>query len=300
MLKKFGITFVLVFSIVVMSVGIQAPAPRIAEAAPLAVVYSFSNTTSLAVPGAGTSGPASLYPSPIVVSGIPVAQAVLDVQVTLHNVSHTWTEDIDVLLVGPGGQSLAVMSDVCSNQTTSGLTFTFSDSAAAPLPSTATCISGTYRPSNYFGDDTYPAPAPAPPPTGTTFAQFNGVDPNGTWNLYVVDDAGLDTGSIAGGWTLDITTEDPAPGPEPEPAVPAVNFPNRGEILISASAPVVPYAAPGEYAQAFTLPADYDRNGFDTYVITATATVGGATWYAIWVGGVDYLWVPASQVQTLR
>lgn len=88
--------------------------------------------------------------------------------------------------------------------------------------------------------------------------------------------------------------------PEPEEEVPAVNYPNRGEILISAGAPVVPYAAPGEYAQAFTLPADYDGNGFDTYVITATATVGGATWYAIWVGGVDYLWVPASQVQTLR
>lgn len=87
---------------------------------------------------------------------------------------------------------------------------------------------------------------------------------------------------------------------EPEPAVPAVNYPNRGEILISAGAPVVPYAAPGEYAQAFTLPADYDGNGFDTYVITGTATVGGATWYSIWVGGVDYLWVPASQVQFLR
>lgn len=88
--------------------------------------------------------------------------------------------------------------------------------------------------------------------------------------------------------------------PIEEEEVPAVNYPNHGEILISAGAPVVPYAAPGEYAQAFTLPADYDGNGFDTYVITGTATVGGATWYSIWVGGVDYLWVPASQVQILR
>lgn len=109
--------------------------------------------------------------------------------------------------------------------------------------------------------------------------------------------------AIATNFSLDdvsLMHDDSVPCEEPGEEVPAVNYPNRGEILISAGAPVVPYAAPGEYAQAFTLPADYDGNGFDTYVITATATVGGATWYAIWVGGVDYLWVPASQVQTLR
>lgn len=79
-----------------------------------------------------------------------------------------------------------------------------------------------------------------------------------------------------------------------------IDYPNHGEVLISVGAPVVPYAAPGEYAQPFSLPADYDGNGFDTYIITGTATVGGAVWYSIWVGGEDYLWVPASQVQVLR
>lgn len=79
-----------------------------------------------------------------------------------------------------------------------------------------------------------------------------------------------------------------------------IDYPNHGEVLISAGAPVVPYAMPGAYAQAFSLPADYDGNGFDTYIITGTVTLNGETWYSIFIGGEDYLWVPANQVQVLR
>ena len=35
---------------------------------------------------------------------------------------------------------------------------------------------------------------------------FNGTNPNGTWNLYIRDDAAIDTGSISGGASLIITT----------------------------------------------------------------------------------------------
>jgi hypothetical protein len=31
---------------------------------------------------------------------------------------------------------------------------------------------------------------------------FDGTNPNGSWNLFVVDDAGGDTGNITGGWCL--------------------------------------------------------------------------------------------------
>ena len=34
---------------------------------------------------------------------------------------------------------------------------------------------------------------------------FNLTDPNGQWKLYVVDDAGTDTGTISGGWLLLLT-----------------------------------------------------------------------------------------------
>lgn len=79
-----------------------------------------------------------------------------------------------------------------------------------------------------------------------------------------------------------------------------LRVPNRGEVLISAGAPVVPYAAPGEYALGITLPADYDGNGFDTYVVTGSTTLNGETWYSIFLGNEDFVWVRASQVQVLR
>lgn len=84
------------------------------------------------------------------------------------------------------------------------------------------------------------------------------------------------------------------------PTVAAVNYPNNGEIMIGVGSPVQTYAAPGEYATNIVLPADYDGNGYDTYIITGSTTVAGETWYAVWVGGPSYLWVPASQVQVLR
>jgi hypothetical protein len=33
---------------------------------------------------------------------------------------------------------------------------------------------------------------------------FNNINPNGLWKLYVIDDAAVDGGSIAGGWSLQL------------------------------------------------------------------------------------------------
>jgi hypothetical protein len=72
---------------------------------------------------------------------------------------------------------------------------------------------------------------------------FNGLDPNGTWSLYVVDDFGGEIGSIAGGWSLTITTTEAAccqqpcslacPGPvsrgnDPDQCSARVTFPAPG------------------------------------------------------------------------
>lgn len=60
------------------------------------------------------------------------------------------------------------------------------------------------------GPDTFPAPAPAPPATTVPLSTFNGTDPNGTWNLWVVDDTPHDPGTSPGqfpsGWTLEVIT----------------------------------------------------------------------------------------------
>ena len=76
------------------------------------------------------------------------------------------------------------------------------------MPDGGPLASGTYKPTNIDTSDTFPAPAPAPS-AATTLATFNGSDPNGTWSLFVVDDAGGDTGSMAGGWCLELATAPP-------------------------------------------------------------------------------------------
>jgi hypothetical protein len=94
----------------------------------------------------------------------------------------------------------------------------FDETASNPLPDggvpgVVTTIAGTtYAPSGTgtvgVGEGSamlanFPAPAPANP-YATSLLSFNGFDANGTWSLYVFDDTGGDSGSIAGGWTLAI------------------------------------------------------------------------------------------------
>ena len=176
---------------------------------------TFSNATAIVIPATGTGtttgAPATPYPSNITVAGItaPVSK----VTVTLKQISHTFPSDVDVLLVGPTGVKFVLMSDVIGGTDWTGQTYTFDDTAAALLPSSGTPpASGTFKPTNYGTGDAFPAPAPASPylnpaTAGTdTLAAFNNLGPNGTWSLYVVDDAGTDIGQFAGGWDLTITT----------------------------------------------------------------------------------------------
>jgi subtilisin-like proprotein convertase family protein len=177
---------------------------------------TFSNATAIVIPatgtGATTGAPATPYPSNITVAGITAP--VTNVTVTLKQITHTFPSDVDVLLVGPTGVKFIVMSDVIGGTDWTGQTYTLDDTAAALVPSSGTPpASGSFKPTNYGTGDVFPAPAPASPYLDpatagvATFASaFNGLNPNGTWSLYVVDDAGTDIGTFAGGWDLTITS----------------------------------------------------------------------------------------------
>ena len=53
----------------------------------------------------------------------------------------------------------------------------------------------------------FPAPAPAASSQTSLGGAFTGINPNGVWKLFVVDDTTGDVGSMAGGWSLTITSE---------------------------------------------------------------------------------------------
>lgn len=162
----------------------------------------FANPASITIPSSGAATP---YPSTIAVSG--VTGTVTKVTARLVNMNHTWPDDIDILLIGPGGQKLLLMSDTGGSLDLINVTLTFDDAGPA-LPDSTQIVSGTYRPTNYGTGDTFPVPAPAGP-YGATLSIFNGINPNGTWSLYVVDAFAGDLGNIAGGWSLSFETADP-------------------------------------------------------------------------------------------
>jgi subtilisin-like proprotein convertase family protein len=197
---------------VVAVAGVCLGAPEFAGAA------TFSNTGAITInDGSCTSGvadpsavgKATPYPSTIDVSGLG---AVTDVNVTVTGLSHTFPDDVDVLLVGPQGQSTLLMADTGDNGDLFGVNLTFDDAAAGSLPDQSQIVSGTYKPTvgTTVGvlNCSVPASFPSPAPMGTygsSLSVFNGTDPNGTWSLYVIDDSQGDTGSISGGWSLEIT-----------------------------------------------------------------------------------------------
>src|SRR6266516_1434084 len=74
---------------------------------------SFSNSAVIAIPVASDpdqAGPATPYPSPIVVSGM--TGSISNVTATFNGLTHATAGDVDALLVGPGGQSLILTSDI--------------------------------------------------------------------------------------------------------------------------------------------------------------------------------------------
>ncbi len=153
---------------------------------------------------------ASPYPSTITLAGL--GTSITHVSIQLLGLTHAWPDDIDILLVGPQGQNLIVMSDAGGFDTLDNINLTLDDSAAQVLPDDTALASGAYRPADYQTGDTFPAPAPAPSST-TILATFNGTNPNGTWSLYIVDDEALLSGGLSGGWCLNVTAPTNTPTP---------------------------------------------------------------------------------------
>jgi hypothetical protein len=164
-------------------------------------------------------GPGSPYPATInVVNGPP---SIGSIRVTLFDVAHTIPDSMDFLLVGPTGQKFILMADSGGLvDLTTPVTLTFSDAAAQVLPNSAPLTTGVFEPTNWEpGQASFAAPAPPAPynepgsvvgGTGlqTLLGNFGTTNSNGTWSLYMRDDAGslanAITGCVNGGWGLEV------------------------------------------------------------------------------------------------
>jgi subtilisin-like proprotein convertase family protein len=220
--------------------------------------FSFANITPINVPALGGNGGglADPYPSIINVSG--VSGTVSLVKVRLLNFSHTFPDDVDVLLISPTGRNLILMSDAGGGIDMVNNTITIDDSAVTPLPNATAIGTDTFQPADHGTGDTFPGLAPpylSPAPVGanTLTSVFSGDEPNGVWQLIIVDDSSGDAGIVNGGWELIITTEGDGGGPpcvltcpadiivgnDPGSCSAAVNYPsattqgNCGEVIYS-------------------------------------------------------------------
>ena len=159
-----------------------------------AQIYTYTVTGPFSLPGAGTSGPLSVYP---IVFNVPDSGLIARVAITLGGLSHTWFDDIDALLVGPSGTAVQFLSDAGGSSDPDG-DYTFDDvNGTAAIPDSAYAPPGVYRSSNYPANTPDPFPAPAPgPPYAFSLTAFFGEQMQGTWSLYIVDDAAADIGSM--------------------------------------------------------------------------------------------------------
>lgn len=160
------------------------------------------NLTPFTIPDVGA---ASNYPSTLGVSAL--GGLVNSVNVGIVGLSHTFPDDLDILLEGPTDDetSTVLMSDVCGDTNIVAVELTFTDAGKGnTLPDSDPCVTGTYHPTNFGAGDVFPPSALLPPePYSTTLAAaFNGINPIGAWSLFVADDLPMDSGDVQGGWSI--------------------------------------------------------------------------------------------------
>jgi streptogramin lyase len=203
---------------------------------------TFRSANAIPIPLAG----APAAPATVNVSGLQ--GTITDINLRLTGISHTFPDDLDVILQSPSGKSALVMSDVGSavssraanksSYPADGVTLTLDDQAVRALSDTNPLVSGIYKPTNIIdpdeGDVEGEAPGPSSPSFPSALSTFNGESANGTWKLWVDDDhlsAKDVAGKLYGGWGLDIATTGPPvttpPTGAPPTGAPPVTTPKK-------------------------------------------------------------------------
>ncbi|MGF1634938.1 MAG: S8 family serine peptidase [Phycisphaerae bacterium] len=117
--------------------------------------------------------------SSIDVTGVP--GTVSGLTVTIDEILHTWTADLDIYLRAPDGQRVELSTDNGSSGD-DYINTTFDDNAPVSVIGQSAPFTGTFRPEE---------------PLST----LNGLPIEGVWSLEVYDDANLDEG-VLNGWSI--------------------------------------------------------------------------------------------------
>ncbi len=104
---------------------------------------SFYNSNSIIINDFAIASP---YPSEIAVSNL--GGVLVRSTVTLTNLYHGFTKDIEALVVSPAGSDTMLMGHA-GNGNVSGITLTFDDLATNSLPANSVLVTGTNKPTTY-------------------------------------------------------------------------------------------------------------------------------------------------------
>jgi len=159
---------------------------------------TFSNTATLSIPDNNSAGTSSN----ITVSNAPTS--CYSVSVTIPNISHTYYDDLDIMLISPTGQRIILMSDCGGdNSGTGNRNYSFVQGGTILNNGSQPTASGQVSPTDYETGESYPA-AWGNSILLTGMNQFTG-NPNGLWTLRVRDDFSQDVGSLIGGWSITVS-----------------------------------------------------------------------------------------------
>ncbi|MBL7952942.1 MAG: proprotein convertase P-domain-containing protein [Flavobacteriales bacterium] len=252
----------------------------ICSAVATTLTASTASTSTTRVTFSSTGGPSavttaisdgSVYPWNIAVSGLPTTGVSVE-SVTLNGITHTYPDDLDILLQSPTGTNVTLMSDVGAGTDILNYAYTFMDGSPA-MADAATNVPGLYACTNASGTaDDYPtSPGPGNGFTDATplLSAFS-ANPNGNWKLLIRDNAAQDAGSVLS-WSITLTytstvTYSWSPGT-------GLNSTTTAAVQAGPSATTTYTVTGGHSANACT------QNGTVTVTTVTpptTATVGGA------------------------
>jgi subtilisin-like proprotein convertase family protein len=287
-------------------VGLLAVLAAVGVATPTRAqtVNTFTNSTVIVITDNANATP---FPSSITVAG--QTGVISHVRVRLNLISHAAPLDLTIWLVGPNFATVPLLARPPTSQLSSAnLEFdecaprTMAYPGAPSIFNTMPALpSGRYRPG------IYPAAGVAsfPNPTGefpTRLTSLEGIQGNGTWSLYVKDNAPGTGGVIASGWTLTLYSQPANPitglglgGPScSKPDYDgdgrtdiAVYRPATGEWFIAQSGSgttvVIPWGAPASSGLGdIPVPGDYDGDGVTDVAVYRVKT---GTWFIRYSGG---------------